>query len=162
MTDDKNLTYAYLAEFIDANGSITITKTKCSYKTKDGTKKGTTQYRVKLSAHNCKIAPIQLLQQTFGGGKLRNTRRGKVKLHPNWRACYEWTLTCVQATNALKAMLPYLKIKDEQARICIELDAFKKTYSPGQRRWDKEFNERCEQKFAAWKERCNVLNKRGN
>lgn len=158
---NKELIYAYLAGFIDADGSITIVKTRCNYKTKTGIKKSTAQYRVKLSAHNCKIEPIQLLQKEFGGGKLRHKKTGKTKLHDNWRPCYEWIITNIQAATAIKVLLPYLLIKDEQARICIELNDFKRTYSSGKRRWNKEFSEMCEQKFEVWKQRCNVLNKRG-
>ena len=157
---DKELTYAYLAGFIDADGSISIIKTKYSRKTKNGLKEST-QYRIKLSAHNCKIEPLQMLQKEFGAGKLRHKKTGKTKLHDNWRPCYEWVVCNTQAAIAIKALLPYLTIKKEQANLCIELDDFRQTYSAVQRRWDPDFSKLCDEKFEGLKKKCNLLNKRG-
>lgn len=152
MPTDKELLYAYLAGFIDADGSITIVTAK--------TKKSM-QYCVKLSAHNCKIEPIEILQRTFGGGKLRNTRRGKVKLHPNWRACYEWILTKNQAALAIRTLLPYLVVKREQANLCLELDDLKKSCNSAERRWNPELSNKLTSRFQELKEQINILNKRG-
>lgn len=153
MSTNKEKLHAYLAGFIDADGSITIVSAK--------SKKKNIQYRVKLSAHNCKIEPIQILQKEFGGGKLRNTRRGKVKLHPNWRACYEWIITDAQAANAIRQILPYLIVKKEQALLCLEMDTLKKKTSAAARRWNPQLNQDITNKFISLKEKINLLNKRG-
>ena len=160
MPTDQELLYAYLAGFIDADGSITIVTAKSKKKIKSGTL-DCIQYCIKLSGHNCKIEPIQLLQKTFGGGKLRNTRRGKVKLHPNWRACYEWSITKNQAANALRRLLPYLIIKKEQALLCLQMDDLKKAHNASERRWNKKLNQEINDKCEELKKKINLLNKRG-
>jgi hypothetical protein len=157
MTNDKEKLYAYLAGFIDADGSITIVNAK--YKDKKGITR--IQYRIKLSAHNCKIQPIQVLQKEFGGGKLRNTRRGKIKLHPNWRSCYEWIITNHMAANAIKSMLPYLIVKKEQALLCLEMDRLKTETNAAIRRWNPELGKKITNQFIELKTKINVLNKRG-
>lgn len=157
MSTDKEKLHAYLAGFIDADGSITIVSAK--YTDKKGIRR--IQYRIKLSAHNCKIAPIEVLQKEFGGGKLRNTRRGKAKLHPKWRACYEWVITNTMAANALRAMLPYLIVKKEQALLCLEVDALKTGTTAAARRWDPQLSQNITDKFISLKEQVNLLNKRG-
>lgn len=160
MSNDKEKIFAYLAGFIDADGSLTIVTAKYNRKTKNGLIP-CIQYRVKLSAHNCKLQPIELLQKEFGGGKLRNTRRGKVKLHPKWRACYEWIITNTMAANAIQSMLPYLIVKNEQAILCLELDKLKKLHTASARRWNIELNEELNNKFQSLKDQINILNKRG-
>jgi len=157
---NKEIIYAYLAGFIDADGSITIVTANSIRKTKTGDVKQC-QFRVKLSAHNCKIDPINLLKQEFGGGKLRFKKTGKAKEHANWRPCYEWIITNNQAAHALKCMLPYLTIKKEQANLCLELDSLKKKYSASTRRWNKELNSDLNKKFQELKNKINILNKRG-
>lgn len=144
--------YAYLAGFIDADGSIGIVSIKSKNKTR---------YRIKLSAHNCKKEPIDLLASVFGGGKIRFKKTGKAKLHDNWRPCYEWALTANKAANAIKLLLPYLMIKNQQALLCLELDKINKNNSSSKRRWDPQLSDEINQKFSSLKERINILNKRG-
>lgn len=148
----QNDIYAYLAGFIDADGSISITTAKYDSKI---------SYRIKLSAHNCKKEPIDLLAAQFGGGKIRFKKTGKARLHNNWRPCYEWIITCNKAADAIRKLIPFLLVKREQALICLELDDINKNNSSVQRRWNPKLNEEIQQKFAHFKEKINLLNKRG-
>lgn len=157
ITTDKEKIYAYLAGFIDADGSITIVTAK--YKNKKGIMR--TQYRIKLSAHNCKIEPIQILQKEFGGGKLRHKKTGKAKLHENWRPCYEWIITNTMAANAIKLMLPYLTVKKEQALLCLKVNELKTSTNAATRRWNPELSREITNKFYELKSQINLLNKRG-
>lgn len=156
---DQELIFAYLAGFIDADGSITIINHH--YNSNNPNKKNS--FRVKLSAHNCKKEPIQLLINMFGGGKLRcrkqktNDNRDASK----WRPCYEWTLTAKQAEYAIKKLLPYLKIKHIQARQCLRLGALMTKYNAATRRHHPDIDLRCRKIFQKLKEKCNKLNKRG-
>jgi len=155
----NELIYAYLAGFIDADGSVTIVISR--YKEKK-TGKLRIQYRIKLSAHNCKIGPIAILQQYFGGGKLRYKKTGKAKLHDNWRPCYEWIICNTLAAEALKKMLPYLTVKKRQAILALRMDKIKKRYGRKiVRRWNPEFGIRCDRVYEKLKQECNRLNKRG-
>lgn len=153
----KELVYAYLAGFIDADGSISITIER----SKDSKGNLREQYCVKIAAHNCKIEPIELLKSEFGGGKVRHKKTGKTKLHTNWRPCYEWSLTKNKAAIAIRTLLPYLRIKDKQAKLCLELDDLKKSTNAVTRRWNKNLNKELTVKFAALKAEVNSLNKRG-
>ena len=53
---------AYLAGFVDADGSISIVRT--SYFDKSLQRKRF-QYRIKLSAHNCKVEAVKDLPRYF-------------------------------------------------------------------------------------------------
>jgi len=160
MSNKKELIYSYLAGFIDADGSITITIERSKRKTKTG-EKLQEQYCVKLSAHNCKIEPIQMLSEEFGGGKIRFKKTGKAKNHDNWRPCYEWMITKNKAALAIKLLLPFLLIKKKQAELCLQLDKIKKTHSASKRRWNPELNEKINNQFVLLKSEVNLLNKRG-
>lgn len=154
---NTNEIYAYLAGFVDADGSISIMRDRYFDKKLN---RDRFKYRIKLSVHNCKIEPIELFKKHFGGGKLRNTRRGKVKLHPNWRACYEWTLWSKQAEDAIRLLLPYLLIKKPQALLALEMQDFRHTVKTNDYKKE-EIKLNCEKIFSELKEKCKILNKRG-
>lgn len=152
MLSYKDLNYAYLAGFIDADGSIGIVTIKSNNKIR---------YRIKLSAHNCKKEPIDFLYTIFGGGKIRLKKTGKAKLHDNWRPCYEWMITSNKAAQAIKELLPFLKVKREQAELCLKLDEINKQHSSCKRRWNPELSSKIDKQFAEFKSKINELNKRG-
>lgn len=146
-------TLAYLAGFIDADGSITIVTHHV---------KNRPSYRAKISAYNCKLAPIQLLKDTFGGGKLRYRKpSASGRNSDKWRECYEWTLTAKQAEIALEKLLPFLMIKRSQAIQCLRLRKIQNKHNKAQRRWHPDLDIKCRRIFQKLKERCNKLNKRG-
>lgn len=146
---DKELLYAYLAGFVDADGSIGIVSVS---KPKS--------YVVKLSAHNCKEDPIILFQSEFGG-KVRCKKTGKAKLHDNWRPCYEWIVTANLASNAIEKLLPYLRSKRVQALTCLRLNKIKHWHSASQKRWDRDLSEKCTRIYQKLKDRTKKLNRRG-
>ena len=147
---------AYLAGFIDADGSITIVIAR--YTSSDGIRK--TQYRAKLSACNCKLAPLKLLQRTFGAGKVR-LRHWKGKRKRHWKPNYKWIVCNRLATRALSQLLPFLKIKHKQAKHCLTMQALKDSHSSAARRWNPTLNKKCEAQCQKLKTLCNHLNKRG-
>lgn len=148
MDTNNELFYAYLAGFIDADGSISIS-----------TVAHNKNQVVALAAHNCKYAPIELLHNMFGG-KVRLKKTGKCRNEINWRPCYEWKLTANKAIAVIKKLLPYLMIKKTQAILAIRLQRLKNKYR-GKRQWDSKIDAKCERVYSRIKAKCVALNKRG-
>lgn len=94
----------YAAGFIDGEGSIGIYRHSTSG-----------QYQLRMSASNTVEAPIKLLQKLFGGSYRINQERTSEK-HRN---PYRWYIMGTQAARALTEILPYLLVKQEQAKLGI-------------------------------------------
>lgn len=144
---DKEL-LAYLAGFIDADGSINISS---------GSAKATCVF--KLNAYNRDKRIIDLFARTFGGaGKIRRRRNPKKR---NWRPCYEWTISATQAYNAVQLLKPYLRIKIKQAELGCELQELKRRYSTATKIHDPKLMIKLRAKYNKLKDQCMKLNKRG-
>ena len=142
---NENEFFAYLAGFIDADGSIgivTVAKSKT--------------YVVQVCASNCNRTPIDMLQQRFGG-KVR-TRDWKNK---KWKINYEWKLTSQKAMSVIEKLLPYLIIKKEQAQIAITAQLLKQKYSRSFLRWHQDVKAARDEELEVLKLRCKQLNHRG-
>lgn len=107
------LTYAYLAGAIDADGFITIARSSRS--------KGE-KYAHRPTYYNAKIgftetSPIipHLLKETFGGSSYEH--QPKNPEHKRW---YNWQIQNVKAADALRRLLPYLRLKRRQAELVLE------------------------------------------
>jgi len=92
---------AYLAGIIDGEGTIGIYYHK-----------GRNSYRVKIYVVNTYKPLIDWLGSVFGGFVYQRT-------HKTWKTKYEWHLG-EDAMDLLKSLIPYLKIKKEQALTAIE------------------------------------------
>ena len=103
----KTVELAYLAGFFDGEGTVFVTK-------------GGTKGNFVLQTSACNISPLPLisLQEAFGGS-IMSMNRGKA----NWRPYYQWQTNSVKAEVALTALLPYLRVKAEQAKLAL---AFRK------------------------------------
>lgn len=141
----KNILYAYMAGFVDADGSISIT-----------TVSKAKVYVTKITVTNCDERVMWLFRDEFGG-KVR-CREWKNK---NWRPGYEWTLTSVKAQTVIKLILPYLRIKRKQAFLVLRLGKLKAKYNGAVRRWDRKLSGRCDRVYSKLKDKCKALNKRG-
>jgi hypothetical protein len=113
MKDSQRLIYAYLAGAIDADGFITIARSSRS--------KGE-KYAHRPTYYNAKIgftetSPIipNLLKETFGGSQFEH--QPKNPEHKRW---YSWQIQNRKAAESLKLLLPYLRLKQEQARLVLE------------------------------------------
>lgn len=99
-------TLAYLAGFVDGEGSIAInTRT---YRSGGELRTGGS---LRLSVHQLDPRPIRLLAETFGG----SVRRHGYRKMAEKRDLFEWHISSEQAYAAIKAMRPWLIVKDEQA-----------------------------------------------
>lgn len=94
---DKEL--AYIAGFIDGEGCITSNSSNGS---------------LRFEATNMCLAPIQFLQDVFGGSIWRIHPKGR-------RLTYIWHIGGQAAVEVLTTLLPYFKVKREQAMLGIAL-----------------------------------------
>jgi len=129
----KKTEFAYIAGIVDGEGSIGITRPMsfCSKKQTRGTgkrpdvvernKKGHEKGAIRcpyvqVSVANTNEWLIHWLHFNFGGS-IYCEQPGKNPLSK--RACWRWNITNKKAAEFLKLVLPYLKIKQEQAELAI-------------------------------------------
>lgn len=136
---------AYIAGFIDADGSISIV-------TVAKTKKHTTQ----ISACNCNKAPINMLKKRFGGKIRERTWKNK-----KWKKNYEWKLTALKAAHVIRQILPYLTVKKTQAEIVLKAQELKSKYTRAYLRWHPETKVSRDAQLKILKQKCMKLNERG-
>lgn len=91
---------AYLAGIIDGEGTIGIYYHK-----------GRNSYRVKIYVVNTYKPLIDWLGSVFGGFVYKRN-------HTKWKTRYEWHLG-ENAMELLKSLIPYLKIKKDQAILAL-------------------------------------------
>ncbi len=103
--DEKTVELAYLAGFFDGEGSVYITR---------GVRKVNRTFILQVNATNNDVRPLLCLQKAFGGSLLRQGIRDET-----WRPSYFWQANSTKAEAALRALLPYLKVKQEQAKLAI-------------------------------------------
>ena len=144
MKNDQ-LFYAYLAGFVDADGLIGIVSLAKEKR-----------YVIQVSACNCNETPIQMLKEKFGG-KIRK----RIWKNKKWKPNYEWKLTSLKAKAVIQELLPYLKIKHEQAKLALEAQELKSEFSCAYWRWNPEVKKKRDSKLLQLKQKCNKLNKRG-
>ena len=147
--DKKNL-YAYMAGFVDADGSICITSVS-KHK----------RYTAKIAVANCNYKVMEFFSNEFGG-KIR-TRVHKAEGREKWRDCYEWSLTADKAILVISKLYDFLVIKKKQADLAIYLQEFRKeTRAKGiHARWHSEEYEKRLKTMQDLKNQCLELNKRG-
>ena len=144
---NQELMYAYMAGFVDADGSISI-KTESQDR----------PYVPFITIYNCNYEVIELFYREWGNGKQRYR---KSKTHKNWRPCYEFSLTKRRAAEVIAKLYPYLHIKKRQATLVLRLSRLRAKYRGGVRRWNPELNAKCERVYSKIKDKCKSLNKRG-
>lgn len=93
---------AYLAGFVDGEGSITIFRSGgCD--------------NLRFDVYNTNEDVLLWIKETFGGRVHKVGRPGR----ENWKQEYSWQSSSQQAAKILIVLLPYLKIKRLQAEIFI-------------------------------------------
>lgn len=100
-------TLAYMAGFVDADGHISI---HCrSYKQK-------TYYSPLIGIGGTQPAPLKAAKDLWGGSLF--TYRPK---NPRHRLQFQWQCVGVKAATAIEDILPFLRLKEDQALIALEL-----------------------------------------
>ena len=114
----EDTTLAYLAGIIDADGTIGIKRSTYNIRVTGDAKVPSYQERIAMSQVASDVP--QMLKDAFGGrvglhkGYARNARDG-----------LRWEATNRQAATAIRALLPYLRIKRSQAEAVLLLRADK-------------------------------------
>jgi hypothetical protein len=110
--NSENEQLAYLAGFFDGEGCIHISATK----PERGTKGWSPRYTLTVSASNTRPIALELLRTRFGGCYKQHNNHRFIGRKP----CWSWSCSSRQAEKALKAMLPYMKIKRVEAELALE------------------------------------------
>jgi len=147
---------AYIAGFIDGEGSISIKrwKSKPSHQESWGT-------HIQITSVERNI--LEYISKKAGQGKIIKIKLSNYRGRENQRDYYKIAISSRRAVILLKAILPYLKIKQRQAEIAIEFQKLigydwpKKGVPKGTTYIPKE---NLERRWALWKE-CRMLNSRG-
>src|SRR5215469_13265102 len=100
---------AYAAGLFDGEGSITIGRRKTK-----GARKPT--YFVEILMGNTSLSVLEWMKQKFGG---RITHNGGNRHNENHRQAWRWMASTRQAGRVLRLLLPFLKIKEKQAKLAI-------------------------------------------
>lgn len=117
MTDSPNQ-FAYIAGFIDGEGSIMIRKSKPS----NG--RVNYAYSARVGVKNTKEAPLKLLKEVFGGHyhKDKVVYQSKSAGWVSWNPVYAYNAEHKIALLIIKKLAPYLLIKKQQAILAIKLE----------------------------------------
>lgn len=111
---DPRLDLAYLAGCIDSDGCIGIKRNTYAMRVVKDSGQPTYSERVELKQVTPQVP--YMLKESFGGGV--RVEKNSLK---NARPFYAWRVTDRKAARALRDLLPYLRIKREQAMNCLEL-----------------------------------------
>lgn len=112
---ENQLIYAYLAGTIDADGCITVQRVK---KLSKRCKRLSTYYIIKIALNETSPVVPTLLKETFGGQLY--THQPANQSHKRW---YIWQVTNQLAISAIRLLMPYLRLKKEQAEIAVKFGA---------------------------------------
>ena len=112
MTRQEQIIWA--AGFFDGEGYIGICKKKV---------KETVSHCLKLQVTNVVPTPLQDLKDLFGGSIYKKNR---CKSHH--RDAFTWQAEHIIATNAIIELLPFLRVKKDEALLGLEFQSRKKSY----------------------------------
>lgn len=108
MTEPIDLAYA--AGIIDGEGSISISVAQPNYG------RNSPYYYVLVKVGNTDLVLVNWLRKSFGGSIQTHEYNNS-----KWKTLYTWSLSTQQAARFLEDILPYLKLKWEQAEIALNL-----------------------------------------
>lgn len=103
-------TLAYLAGVLDSDGYISV---------HGSTRRGKTYYAARVGIAGTRRQPHDLAASIWGG-----TVSLYLPKNPRHRGQYQWSRTGDVAAQIVAAVQPYLLVKQEQARIALEVQEF--------------------------------------
>ena len=100
---------AYLAGAIDADGWVGIFR---------AARQVPARYSMRVALEQCESEAVELAQSVFGGNIQRRIKWGR-----SWRPSFHWEANGAVAERVLLALLPYLRIKHQQATYALRYRA---------------------------------------
>lgn len=100
----------YLAAFVDAEGTIVVVRTE-----RDGPAGPRPAWNPNIRVYNANRSVIQHINKIFGGSLLAQKKNSS---QPGY--IYSLTWNGRKGSNIARLLLPYLKIKKEQAKVYLE------------------------------------------
>lgn len=142
---------AYVAALIDGEGSIGL-------EAKTSGREASYYARVRVGMTDPALPVLQWLHQEWGGSLLQS-HRNPDRRRPIWT----WSVTGTNAIPFLRQVLPYLRIKEDQARLVLEAERIR-TDLPrrGPSGTRAEWNSRARAECEAIKKKLTRLNERGS
>ena len=110
----KETTISYLAGLVDGEGYVGIKKDMTSVR--NGHSKSPL-YHERIQIRMSNEEAIKLFKKIFGGSYYFEKEKANNPLTKRKMYCYQ--VSDLGAAKTLKLLLPYLKIKKEQARLCL-------------------------------------------
>ncbi len=108
---------SYLAGLVDGEGYVGITVARGSKSAL--TTIGRESHRLNVSVRMTDVAPLHRSADWTGFGSVK----AKTAAAAHHRPVHEWTIWSRQAASVLLALLPWLCVKDGQARLALEFQA---------------------------------------
>lgn len=110
---------AYIAGFIDGEGSFSICKTKSTpRKMADGSKKIYVVYKLVVDVTNTNRTVLDLIHNMFGGGVYPGNQK---KRNPRYLPRFAWRCNNTEERERfIEAILPYLRMKRKQAKLALK------------------------------------------
>ncbi len=112
--EEKEL--AYIAGFVDGEGCISIFRQTVPRVSR------TVGYRPSVSISNTDKSVLEYIQRLFGG---RIYQRAGKHLKSHWKPQYTWNLVATDSVPFLEAILPFLQVKQEQAKLLIKFQQYR-------------------------------------
>lgn len=109
---------AWAAGFFDGEGFVTIQMRNTKAKKNNIVEKRYYSYYLRIGINHVAIEPLLEIQRILGG-TIRKQSEESVKGKRKPR--HSWQLSCNQAAEALKKLMPYFKNKHKAAEIGLEL-----------------------------------------
>jgi len=136
---------AYLAGFLEADGCISIRKFKRDKRRRKD------YYGGVVSIVNTKKSILEYFQKLIGKGTIHVLNKGTAK----WKRSYRYQINGREASELLRIIRPYMKIKDKQADLYCEMYRIKMTHMT-----QEQYN-KAEERYEEIKLLMTALNKKG-
>ncbi len=106
---NKALDWAYLAGFVDADGSIVVNRWLDNRYQRH-------RYITRICISNCDRQIMNWLVSEFGGSVSMANRNAP----KNHRTLWRWSLSGLKARPILRNILPYLRLKQKRAELALQ------------------------------------------
>ena len=112
MTDSMSNLYAWMAGFLDGEGSISLRS--------EIRPNGQLIFRRRVCVVNTNEPVLQVFKDNFGGSLRARTYMKRYSFTARHKIVYEWSLHGTKADQFISAILPHLRLKKRHAELWLE------------------------------------------